>query len=104
MRDPMIHTPHEYAAYVGARTDGALSCIERSCQGKVYRQTSCGAYVEWYYRDDQLVGIRLSSIVEGSDQTARHPPLLFPFSPDDYEEALSYIEDEVQAIIEEESA
>ena len=78
--------------------------IEASCKAKVYRQTSCGATVD-FLKDAGgfVVALRLSSIVEGSDQVARHPPLYFPFTPDDYEEAVSYIEDEVDNIIDEEA-
>lgn len=104
MNRHLIHTPHEFAAYIGAKTEGTLAEVEASCKAKVYRQTACGATVDFYRPDGgAVVALRLSSTVEGSEQVARHPPLYFPFSPDDYEDAVSYIEDEVDNIIDEEA-
>lgn len=58
----------------------------------VYKYTDCGAWIEW---DDS--GIRLGSIVEGSDDGVGPFNLRFPFTKKAYWNTLQRIEDDAAA-------
>lgn len=71
---------------------GEVPCPE-TCQSTIkkaiYKGTRCGAWIE--FMDD---GIRLGSIVEGSDAETKTHKLAYPFDYNEIWEALEVIEDE----------
>ena len=59
----------------------------------IYKYTSCGAWIiETEY------GVELGSIVEGVDEGTQTYALNFPFSIDQFQDALQSVEDEAQEI------
>ncbi len=70
---------------------------EGSIAKRVYKDTSCGAWVT--FNREWPVGVRLGSIVEGSEATARTQTLEWPFTIDQWDNAIEAIEDDVDAII-----
>ena len=59
----------------------------------IYKYTSCGAWIiETEY------GVGLGSIVEGVDEGTQTYELNFPFSIDQFQDALQSVEDEAQEI------
>lgn len=70
----------------------ALPTVE-SIQRNVYKYTDCGAHIEI---DDD--GVKLTSIVEGSDAEVEADFLAFPFSEEAYREAEAYVEKEVERL------
>ena len=59
----------------------------------VYKYTSCGA---WVSEDEQ--GVTLGSIVEGVDEGTQTPTLNYPFTIDQFQDALQSVEDEADEI------
>lgn len=66
---------------------------ESRCSRRVYKNTSCGAWLAFVDG-----GIKVGSIVEGVDQEAESITLQFPFTPDDLSNALQDIEDQCSKI------
>ena len=59
----------------------------------VYKYTSCGA---WVSEDEQ--GVTLGSIVEGGDEGTQTHTLNYPFTIDQFQDALQSVEDEADEI------
>ena len=59
----------------------------------VYKYTSCGAWVD---EDEQ--GVTLGSIVEGVDEGTETHNLQYPFTIDQFQDALQAVEDEAKEI------
>ena len=59
----------------------------------VYKYTSCGAWVD---EDEQ--GVALGSIVEGVDEGTEIHSLTYPFTIDQFQNALQSVEDEASEI------
>ena len=62
-------------------------------QRNVYKYTACGA---WVSEGEQ--GVFLGSIVEGSDQCTMTHNLQYPFTIDQFQDALQAVEDEADEI------
>ena len=80
-----IHNIAELAAEYGTTPEH----LERA----VYKSTECGAWIEW---DDKEV--RIGSIVEGSEAEVYPATLSFPFTMQEYEEAVQEIEADADAL------
>jgi len=61
----------------------------------VYKYTDCGAWLEFLPR---RAGIRVGSIVEGCDFGTATYSLLYPFTPEDYDERIKAVEAEADAL------
>jgi hypothetical protein len=59
----------------------------------IYKYTACGAWIKW--TDKKVL---LGSIVEGSDAEITAPPLKFPFTMDEFEKTLQFVEDEADML------
>ena len=59
----------------------------------VYRYTACGA---WVSKDER--GVELGSIVEGVDEGTQTHRLDYPFTTDQFQDALQSVEDEASDI------
>ena len=57
----------------------------------IYKYTDCGAWVEFLPENK---GIKMGSIVEGSDVEIPGRDLLFPFTEDDWDEFVGTLEEE----------
>ena len=73
-----INKIEDLAEYLGTSVN--------SLKHDVYKYTECGAWIKWNNE-----GIIFGSIVEGSDAEFSDS-LQFPFSADDYESAMEYLE------------
>ena len=58
---------------------------------RVFKETDCGAWIEV-----TETGVQLGTIVEGSDAEVKASFLSFPFTSDDYDDAIQYVEDEAE--------
>jgi len=58
---------------------------------RVFKETECGAWIEV-----TETGVKLGSIVEGSDVEIEASFLSFPFTSDDYDDAIQYVEGEAE--------
>jgi len=64
----------------------------------VYKYTSCGAYVAEVEPPDQPKALLVSSIVEGVDDGTKIHCLYYPFTIDQFQDALQSVEDEADEI------
>lgn len=64
----------------------------------VYKYTSCGAYVAEVDPPDKPKALLLSSIVEGVDDGTEIHYLPYPFTIDQFQDALQAVEDEAKEI------
>ena len=64
----------------------------------VYKYTSCGAYVAEVNPPDQPKALLVSSIVEGVDDGTEIHCLYYPFTIDQFQDALQSVEDEADEI------
>lgn len=83
-----IKNASDLAEYLGANEP-----TERSLSRRLYKATSCGA---WLKLID--TGIMVGSIVEGVDQTTETHELTFPFEATELDDAIAAIENEAQEI------
>ncbi len=95
---------------------GPREVTPRDIGRTIYKNTTCGAHttflfpggVSLYYNDElppglsfaACIGVKLGSIVEGSDAEIDADPLLFPFPGADFDLTISWIEGEVDAAAE----
>lgn len=68
-------------------------CTRSVFERHLYRDTDCGAWVKF-----DAIGITLGSIVEGSDAEVWPVVLRYPFTADDYDAAISAIEDQADEL------
>ena len=81
----MINNINDLAEYFYTTVDG----IEK----EIYKNTNCGAWIK--ILDD---GIKIGSIVEGSDAETQTHTLKFPFSVDCFDNAIQDIEKEADIL------
>jgi hypothetical protein len=95
----MIQNIDDLAAYLGVEVD----YISR----RVYNDSECGIYfmvvteegnfgnneVIFSQIKDKVIGISMNSIIEGSNAEFSADDLMFPFSQQDFEDAVQFIED-----------
>lgn len=84
----MIKNLEELADHVGANNPTATSISRR-----VYKDTAC---VAWVSEEDGTV--KIGSIVEGVERTTEVQELEFPFSEEEWDEAVQAVEDEAEEI------
>jgi hypothetical protein len=78
---------------------GSNEPTEASLSQRVYKDTACGAWLEIAHNEDgTLWGVRVGSIVEGSDACVDPVELRFPFSEKDWSEAIDYVEGEASLL------
>jgi hypothetical protein len=66
---------------------------EEKAKRNIYKYTACGAWIE-FLKD----GIRIGSIVEGSDFDATSHELTYPFKESEYDEVIESLEKETSLI------
>ena len=93
-----IHKPHYEMKTVSNMTDllSLRGCGEESfgrLKRNIYKYTACGA---WVTEDEQ--GVTLGSIVEGVDEGTETHSLTYPFTIDQFQDALQSVEDEADEI------
>jgi hypothetical protein len=80
---------------------GADSPMECSLSRRLYKDTTCGAWLKVIDDDPDVnvrAGVLIGSIVEGTEACTMSRSLTFPFSADDYQEAVRAVEEEAQEI------
>ena len=85
MSNQTITNINDLAAMLGADPN------EESIRRRVYKDTDCGASISV-----DETGVQLGSIVEGSDVEIEASFLAFPFTSDDYDDAIQYVEGEAE--------
>lgn len=78
---------------------GANEPTENSLSRRVYKDTSCGAWLSIVHNEDgTLWGVKIGSIVEGSEACVDPAELRFPFSQKDWDEAIQYVKAEAKML------
>lgn len=78
---------------------GANEPTEPSMSRRVYKDTACGAWLEVAHNGDgTLWGVRVGSIVEGSDACVEPVELAFPFTEAQWDEAIQNVEAEAERL------
>lgn len=88
-----INNQAELAQYLELEPDIPFGTIER----EIYESTDCGAWI-----DTTATGIKLGSIVEGSEAEVGPYFLDYPFTSEAFEETIADIEREVEQFFESE--
>lgn len=83
-----ITNASDLAEYLGANEP-----TERAMSRRLYKATSCGAWLTL-----SETGITVGSIVEGVDQTTATHALTFPFEATELDDVIADVENEVQQI------
>jgi len=78
----MIHNEQEFLEHVSATT-------REQAERNIYKYNDCGPWIKWHDN-----GVELGSIVEGSDVDITTTPLTYPFTEDDYDQTMQYVNDE----------
>lgn len=78
---------------------GANDPTEESLSHRVYKDTCCGAWLSIAHNPDgTLWGVKIGSIIEGSDACVEPVELGFPFSQEDWDEAIRSVEEEAERL------
>jgi len=78
---------------------GANEPTEPSLSRRVYKDTACGAWLEVAHNPDgTLWGVRVGSIIEGSEAVVEPVELAMPFSPERWDEAIQQVEAEAECL------
>jgi hypothetical protein len=94
-----LHNIFELAAAVGV--DCARPVQQRAVEliaKAVYKGTECGAWVQGVGNPYAIEGVRIGSIVEGTDAETRTHTLLWPITPEQFWATVQAVEDEAADI------
>jgi len=75
--------------------------VEGDCTAiahRIYDETECGAYLAIQGEGDDIDGITVGAVVDGTEHVTRIVYLPFPFYPGDLRDALALVEAEAKAI------
>lgn len=90
----MLDNLEALADYIGANEP-----TESSMSRRVYKDTACGAWLEVAHNNDgTLWGVRVGSIIEGSDACVEPVELGFPFTEEAWDEAIRDVEAEAERL------